>query len=147
MKFNAVGDATARTGTLTEYDILGRVKRQSVPTEINSSWQPSGDDYRLDATRNPAFFWTSNEYDWKGRVTRTVNTDGTDKLVSYDGCGCAGGQVTTVKDENIVESDWQNNNQATLGKLTQKIYDDILGRTVKNRSDELGRHGALYDDS
>ncbi|HRH44985.1 MAG TPA: hypothetical protein PKY82_25335, partial [Pyrinomonadaceae bacterium] len=32
------------SGTLAEYDIMGRVKRSTVPTEINSSWQPSGDD-------------------------------------------------------------------------------------------------------
>jgi len=113
------------SGTLVEYDILGQVKRQSVPTEINSSWSPAGDDL----TRG--WLWTSNEYDWKGRTTRTVNTDGTDKLISYDGCGCAGGQVTTVQGENIVESDWQGNAINTLGRRTRKYYADTLGRKYK----------------
>jgi YD repeat-containing protein len=52
-------------------------------------------------------------------------------LASYDGCGCAGGQVTTIKEENIVETDWQGQNPNTLGRRTQKNYEDILGRTYK----------------
>ena len=31
-------------GVLTEYDIVGRVKRQSVPTEVDAGWTPAGDD-------------------------------------------------------------------------------------------------------
>ncbi len=76
-------------GTLTEYDILGRVKRQSVPTEVDESWNPTGDD--------TAFLWTVQKYDWMGRVVRKINTDGTDSrtlndsdvLISYAGCGRA----------------------------------------------------------
>ena len=79
-------------------------------TEINSSWSPTGDDL----TRG--WLWQSQEYDWKGRITRTVNTDGTDIIASYDGCGCAGGQLTTVKGENITETDWQGNNPLNLGR-------------------------------
>jgi hypothetical protein len=45
------------TGTLTEYDILGRVTRSTVPTEINSSYEPAGDDL----TRG--WLWTQAEYD------------------------------------------------------------------------------------
>ncbi len=113
------------SGTKTEYDILGRVSRASVPTELDFNWNPAGDDY----TRG--FLWTSQTYDWKGRVTQETNTDGTFKTIGYDGCGCAGGQVITIQGENIVESDWQNNNQTPLGRRTQKIYADILGRTKK----------------
>ncbi len=119
------GSAGGWSGQKTEYYTTGQVKRQSIPTEINSNWNPAGDDLAR------GWLWTSNEYDWKGRATRTINTDGTDKVISYDGCGCAGGQVTTVQGENIVESDWQNNNQTTLGRRTQKIYADVQGRTVK----------------
>ena len=115
------------SGQLTEYDILGRVRRSTIPTEIDSNWTPAGDDL----TRG--FLWNGQEYDWKGRVTRTINTDGTDTIASYDGCGCAGGQITTVKGENIVETDWQGNNPVNLGRRTQKIYADIQGRTYKTQ--------------
>ncbi|MGB7201463.1 MAG: hypothetical protein WBD16_04250 [Pyrinomonadaceae bacterium] len=47
---NTNGTAATWAGSLTEYDLLGRVKRTSVPTEIDSSWNPAGDDY----TRGPA---------------------------------------------------------------------------------------------
>ena len=76
-------------GVLTEYDIVGRVKRQSVPTEVDAGWTPAGDD----AVRG--WLWTNQKYDWKGRVVRTINTDGVDSpvlndsdvLISYEGCG------------------------------------------------------------
>jgi hypothetical protein len=59
------------SGSLVEYNILGQVKRSSVPTEINSSWNPSGDDYRgLDSNQQPVWLWTSRDYDWKGRPTQ-----------------------------------------------------------------------------
>ena len=78
------GSAGSWSGTMIEYDKLGRVLRSSVPTEINSAWTPAGDDAA-------GWLWNSQEYDWKGRTTREINTDGTDRLISYDGCGCAGG--------------------------------------------------------
>ncbi|MET0753705.1 MAG: hypothetical protein ABWZ66_10050 [Pyrinomonadaceae bacterium] len=115
------GSTGGWTGSLVEYDILGQVKRASVPTEIDSSYAPAGDD----ATRG--WLWKQQEYDWKGRVTRTINPDGTDELTSYDGCGCAGGQITSVQGE-LVDVPDQTNTQA---RRTQKIYDDILGRTYK----------------
>ena len=98
------------TGKLIEYDVLGHVKRITVPTEISvsnannpDSWTPSGDDDRgLDTYSKPIWLWKSQEYDWKGRVTREVNTDGTDKLTSYEGCGCAGGEITTLKGELVL---------------------------------------------
>ena len=113
------------SASLTEYDVMGRVKRASVPTEVNASWQPAGDD----AARG--FLWTQNEYDWKGRTTRIINTDGTDKLISYEGCGCAGGQVSTVSSEQLAE-----------GRRRQKVYDDILGRSYK--SETLNWDGSVY---
>jgi YD repeat-containing protein len=96
-----------------------------VPTEIsvdaNNNWTPAGDD----AARG--WLWTSQEYDWKGRTTRTINTDGTDTLASYDGCGCAGGQITTIQSELVPRND-----QPTVNaRRTQKIYADILGRSYK----------------
>lgn len=124
------GSTGGYSATLTQYDIMGRVKKQSVPTEVNSSWQAAGDD----STRG--FLWTTNEYDWKGRITRTINTDsngsdGKDKLFSYDGCGCAGGQVTTTSSEQLTE-----------GRRRQKVYEDILGRTYK--SETLNWDNSVY---
>ena len=71
---------------------------------------------------------------WKGRVTRQINTDGTDKLISYEGCGCAGGQVTTVSSEQLAE-----------GRRRQRSYEDILGRTYK--SETLNWDGSVYSTS
>jgi hypothetical protein len=103
--------------------ILGQVKRSTVPTEIavsGTTWTPAGDDAS-------GWLWTSQVYDWKGRVIQEFNTDGTDRLYSYDGCGCAGGQVTTVKSELVPRDD-----QPTVNaRRTQKIYADVLGRSYK----------------
>src|SRR5690606_37540807 len=91
-------------GTLTEYDILGRVYRTSVPTEVDASFDPAGDDY----TRG--WIWNYAEYDWMGRTTRTIpsdsnGSDGKDTLISYEGCGCAGGLVTTVQGPLVPRDD------------------------------------------
>jgi YD repeat-containing protein len=123
------GSAGGYSGTLVEYDILGRVNRQSVPTEIDSSWDPAGDDYAR------GWLWTYQKYDWKGRVVRKINTDGADSpalndsdvLISYEGCGCAGGQVTTIQGESVPRDDQPTSN----ARRTQKVYEDILGRSWK----------------
>lgn len=94
----------------TEYDVMGRAKRVSNPTEIDSSWNPTGDD-------SNGRVYTAQTYDWKGRpLVTTHETDGTTKYASYAGCGCAGGEVVTLTDE--------------VGRQ-QKVYSDILGRQVK----------------
>ena len=108
-----------------------------MPTEINSSWIPSGDDAIY-----PNFLWMEHEYDWKGRPTREVNTDGvTDKLFSYNGCGCAGGQVTTIEGELVPRDDQPTVN----GRRTQKVYADILGRTFKTET--LNWNGSVYSSN
>jgi YD repeat-containing protein len=112
----------------TEYDILGRMKKQSVPTEVDSGWDPAGDDL----TRG--FLWTHQKYDWMGRVVRKINTDGIDQttlnasdvVISYEGCGCAGGLVTTIEGELVPRTDTTGN-----ARRKQKVYQDILGRTFK----------------
>ncbi len=118
------------SGQKTEYDILGQVYRQTAPTEVDSNWNPSGDDYR----GADVWLWTKTKYDWKGRVKEIINSDsisdgadGKNQLFSYDGCGCAGGQITTLKGEEVPRDDVPNTN----GRRTQRIYADILGRTWK----------------
>jgi YD repeat-containing protein len=122
------GSPTVWSGALVEYDILGRIKRSSVPTEVDSSWTPTG----TDSTRG--WLWTHKKYDWKGRVTRIINTDGadsstlndSDQLFSYEGCGCAGGEVVTVEGESVPVP-----GQSYSARRKQKIYSDILGRQNK----------------
>jgi len=110
----AAGNYHASTGTygaqLTEYDVMGRVSRQSNPTETTGNLTPTGDDAG-------GWIYTQQTYDWKGRSLRTLHeTDGTFTEASYAGCGCAGGEVTTLTDE--------------VGRQ-QKIYADALGRPWK----------------
>jgi YD repeat-containing protein len=131
---NSAGGYTAK---LVEYDLLGRVKRETVPTESDLSWAPDGDDDR----GSGVWLWNSREYDWKNRVTREINTDSTDKLYSYDGCGCAGGQVTTVKGEVTEAADVAGNMQTTK-RRTRKIYEDILGRSYKSELWDLDGGGS-----
>jgi YD repeat-containing protein len=76
---------------------------------MNGSWIPAGDDA---AGR----VWTYQQYDWKGRPTLTTNPDGTTTEATYGGCGCAGGEVVTVRDE--------------VGRR-QRVTSDILGRPLK----------------
>ena len=125
--------------TKTEYDALGRVTRVSVPTEVDSGGTPAGDD----VTRG--FIWNAREYDWKGRVTRLIPSDSTgsdnkDSLISYDGCGCAGGQVTTIKGPVTTALDVSGTLQTTK-RRTQKVYEDILGRTIKAENWDLDGAG------
>src|SRR5205823_2965094 len=73
-------------GQFTLYDVMGRVSQASNPEEINNAWAPTGDDAA-------GWVWTLQAYDWKGRPTLSTNADGTTKLATYGGCGCAGGEV------------------------------------------------------
>jgi hypothetical protein len=82
------GSAGGYQGQYLVYDNLGRLTQQSNPTEMNEMWLASGDD--------SAWRYTHQAYDWKGRPTQTTNTDGSTQVVTYGGCGCAGGEATTV---------------------------------------------------
>ncbi|HMO82528.1 MAG TPA: hypothetical protein PKD24_17270, partial [Pyrinomonadaceae bacterium] len=127
------GSTATWAATVTEYDILGRVSHQSVPVEVDGAWQPAGDDY----TRG--WLWTFQKYDWMGRVIRKIATDGdpqqsandSDVFISYEGCGCAGGLVTTIEGELVPRTDTTGN-----ARRKQKAYADILGRTYKTETYE-----------
>jgi YD repeat-containing protein len=106
---NNPGSSGGYKAQITQYDLMGRVMKQSNPTEINGSWAPAGDDAA-------GFVYTQQTYDWKGRPLVTTNTDGTQKYASYSACGCAGSEVVTLTDE--------------VGRQ-QKIYNDALGRMAK----------------
>ncbi len=56
------GSPVTWAGTITEYDLRGRVTRQSVPTEVDGSFVPAGDDsFRGLLSNQP-------EYNWMGRT-------------------------------------------------------------------------------
>jgi YD repeat-containing protein len=102
----------------TIYDQMGRLWKQSNPTEINNSWIVTGD---------AGIYYTQQTYDWKGRPLVTTNTDLTTKTASYSGCGCAGGEVVTLTDEV---------------NRRQKLYSDVLGREWK--TEILNWDGSVY---
>lgn len=104
-------------------DVMGRVIKTSNPTETSASgapflWNTAGDD------SSAGWIYTEQTYDWKNRPLVATNQDGTTKTISYANCGCAGGQVMTLTDEGTIDSGVSNRRQ-------QKIYSDVLSRTVK----------------
>lgn len=102
-----------------KYDIIGRLFGQSNPTEILDSWTPAGDDSTWE--------WTLQTYDWKGRPLQTTNPDGTTRSNTYGGCGCAGGETVTIRDE-----------RGRRRKLTM----DVFGRL--KQVDELNWDQSVY---
>lgn len=112
------------SGQRTVYDVMGRAIKTSNPTETNASgtpfqWNTTGDD------ASAGWIYSQQTYDWKSRPLVTTNQDGTTKTISYAGCGCAGGQVMTLTDEGTLDA-------GVAKRRQQKIYSDVLGRTVKN---------------
>jgi YD repeat-containing protein len=130
MSWNTNGTIATYSAQYIEYDVLGRVKKQSTPAETNDvvssngNWKIPADnpDYRgEDASLNSLFLWTSQTYDWNGRVVQTVSTDNKTTDANFDGCGCAGGQTVTISGEEV----------ETGKRRKQKIYSDSLGRQWK----------------
>lgn len=117
------GSAGGYSGQFFDYDIMGRLVRQSNPTETNSagSWPATGDD------ATTGWLYRQHAYDWQGRVTSSVNTDGTTKTADFSGCGCAGGAVVTLTDE--------------VGRK-QRVISDALGREFKIET--LNPDGSVY---
>jgi RHS repeat-associated protein len=101
------------------YNNMGQLVQQSNPTETNENATPTGDD--------SAWIYTSQAYDWKGRPTLTTLPDNATRENTYGGCGCAGGEVTTVRDE-----------QGRRRKLTR----DVFGRLKK--VEELNWDQSVY---
>jgi YD repeat-containing protein len=113
------------------YDVMGRVFKTSNPTETDptvsihpSQWNAVGDDETI------GWLYIQQTYDWRGRPLVTTNQDGTTKTASYSGCGCAGGEVTTLTDEGTIDP-FDN---VTPRKRQQKVYTDVLGRTLKTEA-------------
>lgn len=125
------GSVGGFSGQKFVYDAMGRVIKTSNPTETNASgtpsqWTTAGDD------TSAGWIYSQQTYDWKGRPRVTTNpsmtsnsSETTTKEISYSGCGCAGGEVVTITDEGVIDA------TGALKKRQQKIYADVLGRTVK----------------
>jgi len=105
---------------LTVYDSMGRAVKTSNPAEITGAWVPYGDD-------NAGWLYTQQSYDWQGRPRITTNTDTSTNEISYEGCGCAGGDVITITD--------------AVGRKT-KSYRDVLGR--ESKVEILNTNGTVY---
>ena len=108
------GSSGQYKGVYSVYDTMGRQFQVSNPTEINSTWTPAGDDVVNGS--NGGWRWSQQTYDWKGRPLVSTNQDGTTGSANYVGCGCSGGDTTTVIDE--------------MGRR-QKAYRDVFGRVSK----------------
>jgi RHS repeat-associated protein len=108
------------SGQLTFYDVMGRMSQRTNPAEMNGSWVPSGDD---------AAGWTSTyqTYDWNNRPLLATNPDGTTRESTYGGCGCAGGEQITTRDER--------------GRR-KRYTKDVVGRLV--RVEELNWDQSVY---
>jgi YD repeat-containing protein len=117
---NHPGSTGGYKAHVAQYDATGRAVKRSNPAEIDGAWNPTGDD-------SAGWLYTQQTYDWKGRPRVTTNTDGTQRGASYQGCGCAGGEVVTLTDE--------------MGRQ-RKVYSDPLGRQWK--TEVLNWDGTVY---
>jgi YD repeat-containing protein len=97
-------------GQRFEYDEVGRSVGQSNPAEVTAAWEPAAGE---------SWVYTRRTYDWKGRpLVTTHEADNTTVEYKYGGCGCAGGQIVTVRDE--------------VGRRQRVTY-DLLGRVEKTQ--------------
>ena len=114
------------SGQIFGYDVMGRLIKSSNPRETSASgmpsqWTTAGDDAM------GGWIYKQQTYDWKGRPLTTTNADGTTQTISYSGCGCAGGEVVTLTDEGTLDG-------GVAKRRQQKIYSDVLGRTIKTET-------------
>ncbi|HJT64840.1 MAG TPA: S8 family serine peptidase [Pyrinomonadaceae bacterium] len=106
-------------GQYIKYDAMGRVNKVSNPIEVSADWVPTGDD--------SSWIYTLQSYDWKSRPLMTTMQDGWTRENVYGGCGCAGGEVVTSRDE---------------GGRRRRATSDSLGRLVK--LEELNWNQTVY---
>ncbi|HXM48522.1 MAG TPA: hypothetical protein VN956_11815 [Pyrinomonadaceae bacterium] len=107
------------TGQFVIYDHMGGVVQQSNPTEFASSqngWNPAGDD------ASTCWIVTHQSYDWNGRPLQTTNPDGTTRVISYGGCGCVGGEVTTAQHEHGRQRRFTKDPLGRLAKVEEMVW-------------------------
>ncbi len=114
------GSTGLYSGQYFVYDKTGRLVKRSNPTEMTSAWAAVGDDAAA------GWKYTQQTYDWKGRPLVTTNVDGTTRTNIYSGCGCAGGEQVTTKDERGRKKVYKKD---TLGRL-ETVEEYTFGGTV-----------------
>ncbi|HEX7318020.1 MAG TPA: S8 family serine peptidase [Pyrinomonadaceae bacterium] len=120
--FTSTGTTNTYSGQMFIYDVMGRLWKRSNPTEMTGGgWTATGDDAAT------GWKYTTQTYDWNNRPLVTTNTDNTTRTVSYNGCGCAGGESVTTTDER--------------GRR-KRLSRDVLGRHVK--TEEFNFDGTVY---
>jgi YD repeat-containing protein len=135
------GSTGGFAGQFFDYDAVGRLARQSNPTETTAAgtWPATGDD------TSAGWLYTTQTFDWKGRPLVTTlpklnpgdpNEQPVIREAIYGGCGCAGGEVATLTDEGTRFSD------GTLHRRQQRVTSDVLGRPVK--AETLNWDGTVY---
>ena len=117
------GSVGGYSTVVTGYDVMGRPSARSNPTEMTAFWVPAGDDAA-------GWVWTSQTYDWKGRPLVTTNADGTTRENSYGGCGCAGGEQTTVRDERGRRKRYTKDVLGRLKKVEELHWDTSVYSTT-----------------
>lgn len=99
---------------------MGRAVQYTNPAEMTADWVATGNDAA-------GWNWTYQSYDWQGRPRETINPGGSTRENTYGGCGCAGGQQVTARDER--------------GRSTRTTM-DVFGRLSK--TEELNWNQTVY---
>lgn len=123
------GSVGTYLATRTVYDKLGRAAERTNPTEIYGNGVPAGDDIA-------GYQWTRQSYDWQGRPTLTIYPAVGSPAVSntteltYGGCGCAGGEVTTASDERGRKKRYTKDGLARLAKVEELDWEGVVYSTT-----------------
>jgi len=117
------GSTGGYAAIVTGYDVMGRPSTRSNPTEITPLWIAAGDDAA-------GWVWSNQSYDWNGRPLFTTNPDGTQRENSYGGCGCAGGEQTTVRDERGRRKRYTKDVLGRLKKVEELNWDTSVYSTI-----------------
>ncbi|HEX8353010.1 MAG TPA: Ig-like domain-containing protein, partial [Pyrinomonadaceae bacterium] len=110
-----------------------------------AAWQPAAED--APSNGGAGWVYTEKEHDWMGRVTREISpavgtVAATDRLIDYEGCGCAGRAVVTMMGEPVPTYD---SGAPAEARRTQRTHHDVLGRPV--RTEVLNWNGSVYSST